>query len=173
MDCKASAVSIKEVEVILNSIVPGHNCYFSSDGGVSLDQIVVGILNKYGKMDMTLSTWTIKESQLQVIHNLKAGGKLGNCFGIFDHRIQDSNPKDFQFLTQIFERYGLVKTHAKITVLSNDTHSFSIVGSANWSKNPRLEAGVIDCRKEVGEYYMNVILNKINESERKRNVTGC
>jgi hypothetical protein len=169
---KVSSVLVKEVDVIVGNIVPGQNCYFVSDGGLSLDQVVVGILEKFGKMDMSLSTWTIKETQLQVIQRLKSTGQLGQCLGIFDHRIQDSNPKDFQFLTQIFDRFGLVKTHAKVTVLSNEILSFTILGSANWSKNPRLEAGVIDCRVEVGEFYKKIIEAKIIESERKRDGRG-
>jgi hypothetical protein len=138
--------------------------FFYTEGKQSLEKIVFDELNLFAKpVHCAISTWSIKESQLQKLYKWKTSGRLLSLVGIFDHRLKSTSPKPFQFLSQFFDGFALIKTHAKITIMWNDTHQVLILGSANWSKNPRIEAGIISYGLNEVDFYRNFISKKIDE----------
>ena len=77
--------------------------------------------------------------------------------GIFDYRNGIRKPAELQFLEKISTEIKPAKCHAKVTVLENDNWGISIVGSANYTRNPRIEAGVLFTLKDVAAFERNWI----------------
>jgi hypothetical protein len=55
----------------------------------------------------------------------------------------------------------LTTCHAKIVVLQNQQWSVAIVGSANFTNNPRIEAGIVSTERAVGDFHRDWMLAEI------------
>jgi hypothetical protein len=53
-----------------------------------------------------------------------------------------------------------VKCHAKLLVVINKDWAVSVTGSANLTKNSRLEAGVISCTPAIANFHKSWIENE-------------
>jgi hypothetical protein len=71
---------------------------------------------------------------------------------VLDYRIERRKPEAFQLANNIITRIKLTKCHAKVLVIRNETWDVTIIGSANFSKNPRIEAGVIFTDRKTAEF---------------------
>jgi hypothetical protein len=74
---------------------------------------------------------------------------------IFDYRMGVRKPAELQFLQKITTEIKPAKCHAKVTVVENDNWGISIVGSANYTRNPRIEAGVLFTCRNVAAFERN------------------
>jgi hypothetical protein len=90
-----------------------------------------------------------KPAELQFLQQITTEIKPAKCHAKVTVIENDSirKPAELQFLQQITTEIKPAKCHAKVTVIENDEWGISIVGSANYTRNPRIEAGVLfTCR---------------------------
>ena len=111
-------------------------------------ECLVYLLKLIGPSDVSIATWSISELAMRQLLILKNKGIVKSCRFLVDPRVKVRNPKPLQILTQNFE-YALVKCHAKVTLIQSEQHHVDIVSSANLSRNPRIERGLIFNNPEV------------------------
>jgi len=143
-------------------------CYHS-DGKFSQHQLVASICEKVGPSSLHFATWTLTEDPVRVLYKLYEKGLITSVIALFDERIKTYSSNGLQFASTFFEKIGLSKSHAKITVLENESWSIVVLGSANWSNNPRLEAGTILFSKAAAQHYKLVINSKIEKYDNRAN----
>jgi hypothetical protein len=148
-----------DIDSIYQSVEQNEVTAFWTDGHFSLYQLIATVLSVIGPSHLHFATWSITEEPIRAIWQMKENGLIKSIFGVVDHRIKVNSPKGFQFATSFFDELILAKSHAKITVLTAETQSVAIIGSANWTKNPRLEAGIIIKSDEISEFYKNMLLD--------------
>lgn len=139
----AMAESVETLRAVVGNVEPDQVIKFVTNGAWSMHDLLGYLLQKTGPARIYLSTWTITETPVRVLCNLKEQGLITELHCVLDYRTKDRTPKPFQLLSGVANRVKLTKCHAKVTVIENDAWGISIVGSANYSKNPRLEAGTI------------------------------
>jgi phosphatidylserine/phosphatidylglycerophosphate/cardiolipin synthase-like enzyme len=162
MDMRVEQVFNESVPIFVeaNAVYP-----FWTDGKWSYHQLIKQLILQVGKSDVYLSTWAITEEPLRVIHKLKKEGKISRLCGIFDYRLSERSPKGYAFAKEFFDEIILIENHSKVTIIDNDSIPISVIGSANWTKNKRLEAGVILTNKETAQQFINLFKSKLSHHD--------
>jgi hypothetical protein len=145
----------------------GHNqtVQYCTGGRWSMHEMVRMILLKTGPAKVWMTTWTITEEPMRVLLDLIKTGYISELSAVLDYRIEKRKPEAFQLASNIITRIKLTKCHAKVAVIRNEEWNITIVGSANFSKNPRIEAGVIFTDKESADFHIQWIDDVIEGKE--------
>ena len=157
-----SLQSMNELRNNLGNLEVGKHYHFWSRGQWSMHELLDFLLIEVGQSDVFLTTWTITEDPMRKLFLLKQDGIIKKLHCILDHRIKGRKPKPFQLLENTADRLKLTECHAKSLVIINDRMPIAVIGSANLSRNPRLEAGVITTVSEVVNFHLNIIQNEFN-----------
>lgn len=144
---------------------PGVTLKFFTDGAWSMHHLVQYFLEQIGPSELVISTWTLTENPARILLNLKDACLIKALHCLFDYRIQDRSPKSYQLIESFADTIKLTKCHAKVAAMINDDHGVSIVGSANFSKNKRLEAGTVFTNRDAALFDHDWIKNLIDETE--------
>ena len=144
---------------------PGVTLKFFTDGAWSMHHLVQYFLEQVGPSELVISTWTLTENPARILLNLKDAGLITALHCLFDYRIQDRSPKSYQLIESFADTIKLTKCHAKVATMLNEDHGVSIVGSANFSKNKRLEAGTVFTNREAALFDRNWIKGLIDGTD--------
>jgi hypothetical protein len=144
---------------------PNKTFKFFSDGAWSMHHLVQYFLEQTGPADLTICTWTLTEEPARILLNLKELGLIKSLTCLFDYRIQDRSPKSFQLIEGLADSIKLTKAHAKVAAIINDDFGVSIVGSANFSRNRRIEAGTIFTSREAALFDHKWINHYVNDTK--------
>lgn len=150
----------REFPQAFESLAMGDQVHFFTKGAWSLDELLEYLIGITGPAQVWLTTWTVTETPLRSICRLIEEGQIVSLTALFDHRIDRRKPESLQLAMGMNARIKLVKCHAKMLVLENEAWSIAVVTSANLSKNPRMEAGVISCSREAAAFHKNWIENE-------------
>jgi len=137
---------------------------FVSLGDWSTHDLLFFLLEQTGPARVYFTTWAISEYAIRQLYNLIEQGMILELKGIFDYRNGIRKPAELQFLEKISTDIKPAKCHAKVTVLVNDNWGISIVGSANYTRNPRIEAGVLFTLKDVATFEKNWIEKELSNN---------
>ena len=149
---------------IIGEIVQEDTQPFWSDGDWSAHDMLFYLLNLTGPANVYFSTWAISEYAIRQLYNMIQEGLIIELHGIFDYRNGIRKPAELQFLQKITTDIKAAKCHAKVTVIENDHWGISVVGSANYTRNPRIEAGVLCCDKTVAAFHRDWILKELSNT---------
>lgn len=129
---------------------------FMTAGSLSLHTMIEYIIQADGPCkSIYLSTWAIKEVAARSLVHLKDSGAIGDLYGIFDYRVKTVDSNAFHFADRIFTRTAFVKNHSKVILIEYQDLQYTILTSANFSNNPRIEAGYISTQKERFNFHRN------------------
>lgn len=138
---------------------------FATAGRWSMHQLLEYLLLKTGPAKVWMTTWTITEEPMRALLGMITSGLITELNAVLDYRIERRKPEAFQLASSIITRIKLTKCHAKVLVIKNDTWSITILGSANFSKNPRIEAGTIFTDHASGAFHIDWINQVIEGKE--------
>lgn len=142
---------------------------FMSKGAWSMHELLAYLVEKTGPADVHLSAWTMSEDPARVIYKLKEEGLIKKLSCLLDYRIHTNAGDAMQLLLGITDRIALVKTHAKVMVILNKQWGISVVGSANFSRNKRIEAGTIFIHRPSALFEREWIESILNEADNESN----
>jgi len=134
---------------------------FITDGAWSMHHLLGHCLEEIGPSDVYLCTWTLTEDPARAILRMKNEGLINSLYCLFDHRIHTRAAGAHQIIAGIADKIQLTKTHAKVTCIIGEDKAASIVASANYTRNRRLEAGTIFTHMEAVLFDMNWIENEL------------
>jgi hypothetical protein len=137
--------------------------HFVSYGDWSLYHLADFILSKIGPARLYLSTWSISEFSARKLTEWKQSGLLTHIYGLVDARTENRHEAAFQLCKQQFTEMRIFPTHAKVCVFISETAHISIVGSANWTENMRIEAGVLCTGKALATRHAEWISNMVEQ----------
>lgn len=152
---KASTVA--ELTKAIGKLEQGQCVFTFEYGKWSSHELLAYILLQTGPAKLWFSTWSITEEPLRVLIRLKKAGLLTEINALFGDRVTVMSPVAWQYASYNIPDIRLGKCHAKVQVIINDTWQVAVMGSANFTNNPRWEAGVVCCDKTVAEGYRQSI----------------
>lgn len=135
--------SLTDLQSSIGELEHDQALQFSTAGRWSMHQLLEYLLRKTGPCRVWMTTWTITEEPMRALLAMISEGLILELNAVLDYRIERRKPEAFQLANAIITRIKLTKCHAKVLVLKNEAWNVTIIGSANFSKNPRIEAGVI------------------------------
>lgn len=158
---KAVGIDLPTVEVdsLINMSVDDvasqgldRDVFFITNGEFSLHNLVEKISSNIGEMQaMYLSSFAFTEVPTRVIGELKNKFPEMDLFIIADVRAKANYEGVFQQLRIMTPHIAIVPCHAKITILQGSNKTISIIGSANWTTNKRIEVGWISHIQELAD----------------------
>jgi len=140
-----------ELSVQMGALRMGESIHFATDARWHLHDVIVWALSQTGKAELYFCTYAIKEFQARLFSNMHRDGLIGKTTALIDYRADLHDPQAVQLLGG-FAEVGKMRTHAKLTVIRNESWGVTIVGSANLTQNTRADVGVITCDEGVADY---------------------
>jgi hypothetical protein len=149
------------IKDVIGYIKQNQTIHYCSDGHWSAHELLEYLLQVTGPAKVYLTTWAMSENPVRSIVNMIDAGRITELNCVFDLKTQDRAPKVFQLMNSIVTRVKLAHCHAKIFVIENDEWLIANNGSANWTKNPRFEAGILTSNKQIASFYRDCIIKKL------------
>jgi len=157
--------TLEQLKGCIGELEPDQALQYATAGRWSMHQLLTYILNQTGPAAVWLTTWTITEEPMRaILHELRSG-RIQELHAVLDYRIERRKPEAFQLASQIITRIKLTKCHAKVLVVQNTEWNVTVLGSANFSKNPRIEAGTIFTDKGSADFHKAWINDVIEGKE--------
>jgi hypothetical protein len=112
-------------------------------GNWSLIDVIEYVINQIGNSHVHLSSWAIKNQAVVTLLKMREEGQIKSLHCLFDSRVPSTCKDAWQLVDANIESLKLTKVHAKVVAIKSDTHSVSVVSTANLTNNPRIERYVI------------------------------
>jgi hypothetical protein len=157
--------SPEKLQHLLNAMLPGKAVHYVSKGDWSMHDLVMQLLKSYGPAELYITTYALREFSVRQIILAQAAGDITAVNMVLDYRAKVRTPEVFQLAEMNMNKICLYGIHAKVTVLKSAKGFVTIVGSANWTNNPRVEAGVVSTNKALGEFHIDWIKKLMENAE--------
>ncbi len=137
----------------LGTIQEGWDKHFYSNGAFNLVQLVLYMLAQCGPAHLFISSYSIAEQSLATLKRKLDQGEILSVRFLIDNRVRTISPKPFDYLSTAFAGcYRCCALHAKVALVWNESHHWTLVGSQNATNNPKLERGIIHTRREIFDF---------------------
>ena len=156
--------SNEKLHQVFGKVIDGQSVHYASLGDWSTHDLLFFLLEQTGPARVYFTTWAISEYAIRQLYQFIEHGLILELKGIFDYRNGIRKPAELQFLQKITTDIKAAKCHAKVTIIENDNWGISVVGSANYTRNPRIEAGVLCCDKTVAAFHRDWILKDLSNT---------
>jgi len=145
----------------------GETTHYATAGDWSNHELLFHILKQTGPAHVALATWSISEDAIRLMLDWYHKKLILSMSALLDWRVKVRRPEVLELLKFNLANTHLYLTncHAKTAVVQNHKWSIAIVGSANFTNNPRIEAGVICCSKTAADFHLSWIKDEITRSK--------
>ena len=157
----------KNLKDIFPSLQKGYDVHLMSYGNWSSHELILYLISQIGPSHLTFSTWSLKEQPVRMILQAIEERKILSVNAILDARVRVRNPEVMALAKNQFTRIREYDCHAKVSVLWGDDWQVTIVGSANMTNNPRVEACVVSTNPDVASFHLKWIHGLIDSGEAK------
>lgn len=152
-----------KLNTLLNSISNAKAVVYVSDGDWSMHDLTMELLKRYRPAELYITTYALRELSVRQIILAQDRGEITRTNMLLDYRAKVRVPEVYQLASNNMNRIHLTSIHAKVTVIKTELACISIIGSANWTTNPRVECGMLSMNKDLAEFNISWI-NKIMDN---------
>jgi len=152
----------KDLENAISLIQKNHAISFATKGAWSAHHLLEYLLRQIGSCEVILASWAFSEQAAKTVQALKEQGFIKKLTCYLDNRISVNAPK----AKTILERAGeihLISSHSKMILLKNEEWFVTVVMSANFSANRRLETGVILTEEKNHAFFKKALESAIKK----------
>lgn len=139
----------------------GYSYPYVTVGYWSTHDLIKHLLRTTGPAHLYAATWSISEDAAIVLAQLLEAKVLLTASIIVDPRVKITSPTFVPITHGRFSHVYLKECHAKCFVLFNKTWKVSCVCSANFTNNPRIEAGHISTNTEIFDFHYDWLKREI------------
>jgi hypothetical protein len=122
-----------------------------------------------GKCELHFATYAIKQYQANLFCDMLHNGLLSEISALCDYRLPVADANAHDLLEKNCKHFGLKRTHAKLVCLRNETLGISVVSSANFTSNTKLDVAVITVDKAITNARIDWIHHHIASCNLQRN----
>ena len=157
--------AMQSLSEVIGELAMGETIHYVSMGEWSTHNLLEHCLLQTGPANVYIATWSVSEDGVRHIINAVKSGLITRIHAIFDWRVKIRRPEAFELARFNIADVRLTTCHAKVTVVQNQTWSIAIIGSANYTNNPRIEAGVICCCHDVANFHRDWMMAEIKKAD--------
>lgn len=143
---------------------PGAIKYLISNGGISVYQVLEKLVQICSPCEVRFTTWAISEAALGILHNGLDSGDISHVQAVLDVGNRNRKEKTFDLFKSIVKEHAFKHCHAKVLVVTGSGYHFTLIGSANMTKNPRKEVGVLFNDAVIAQMNIEWISHEIDTS---------
>lgn len=157
----AHGKTLNQLSETIGTLSPGNTILYHTEGAWSNIELLEHILNQSGPARVYFSTWSISVEAIRRFVAWQSNGLIIELYALLDRGLRNRKPEIYQQAIANFQNMSLEKCHAKIMVVQNKHYDIVVLGSANVTENPRLEAGAIVYDRSSADSFKNLITSKI------------
>ncbi len=146
---------------VFPTIKKGESVHYVSKSEWSMHDLVLYIIDIIGPAELYAVTWSVSNEAVGEILKYLKNGKITKMDFLVDWRVKVRRPEAYEFLKYNATKLYVSNTHAKVAVLRNENYHISIVSSANFTNNPRIESGVLTESKKIADFHIGWISEEI------------
>lgn len=143
------------LDVLFPGLPVSKDIHFISKGDWSTHDLVFHLMKFTGPSELYFTSYSLREYPVRLLLNALDAGMLTSVKCILDSKVKSRLPDVFHLAAHNFAEVKLTECHAKVTVIKNAEHSITIMGSANWTNNPRIEAGFVSMDKALADFHID------------------
>jgi hypothetical protein len=149
---------------LIAAIQPNKQVHFVSNGDFSQYDLVIELLNVYYPAEVYITTFALREYATKQLINAIDKNKIVALNVLLETRIKTRDDV-YEIAKKNFTKVGLTSIHAKVTVIKSPKGCVVICGSANWTKNARIENGIISMSENVANFHIDWITKTMDNAE--------
>lgn len=138
--------------------------FIPTRGNWSNHDLLELILQKTGPAKVWITSWTVSEPAVRSLIQMIDSGLIQEIHCLFDERIKVHCPQAYQLAEKTVVDMKLAKIHAKCIAVINDDWGVAVVTSANFTRNPRIEAYALCTDRDVAEKQRDWIQDEMNNN---------
>lgn len=138
------------LQELIGTLQQNEHVHIPSMGSWSMHDMLAFILEQTGPADVWFTSWTITEGPMRLVVDLLERGVIRSCRALLSERVEAMNPAALQ-LAKGNLQLRLLKLHAKSIVVLNDSWGVTVGGSANFTRNPRIEKYIVCTHRDIAE----------------------
>jgi hypothetical protein len=153
----------EKLEVHFQQLAQEKAYLFTTAGRWSQYELLNYILMQTGPAEVLISTWKINMDAAVNLYSLCNKGLITKLSCILEKRIPVTSPEALELVKLHADRIRITDNHSKVMSVINEHWGVSVIGSANMTTNPRIEAGVLFTQKAIAEWNRQWMEEVINE----------
>lgn len=150
---------------VVGQIQMGTDVHYVSAGEWSTHDLLFHMLAQTGPAEVHAASWSITEDPCRQLIRAIDAGQITSLHLLFDWRVKIRCPEAHALAKHNATSVYLTSCHAKTTVIINKDWQVAIIGSANYTNNPRIECGIICCNAEIAHFHRDWISKTIAASD--------
>ena len=150
---------------VIGDVKMGDCIHYVTAGEWSMHDLLFHLLDKTGPADVYAASWSITEDPVRQLITRIVDRRILHLHAILDWRTKVRCPAVLALAQANFTDIHLTNCHAKCTAIINKKWQIAIVGSANYTNNPRIETGVVHCDPTAATFHRDWILAQIALSD--------
>jgi hypothetical protein len=154
-DAKHQAARIKRLDVLadlIGDLRMGETWHIMTSGDLDAGNVLDFLVQRHGPFGrLYLSTWSMERQHVNILEEHLAAGQFAGFTVLTGDYFAQREPANYTRLVDLAERFGgavyRFNNHSKLIALRRRDETFSAVveGSANFTRNPRVENCCITC----------------------------
>ena len=149
--------SLQVAEEIIGTVRAGDRLHIVTDGWWAMEEPICIVAEQLGPCDFHMITWAINDDAVLRLAEAMRVGHVRHVRAVIDERMKVLRPAALDILQTAVGpgNLGIFACHAKAYVLRqvDGPMAVAMVGSANWTQNPRPESLVIDADPRAATVY--------------------
>jgi len=138
---------LSDLKTTVPVLTPGTVYDFISFGQWSLAHILIYVLSLTGTADVHATTYGLSPDVVRKLVEAKEKGMIRNMTLVMDWKIRTYKAEAYFVAEQNFKT-RLCSIHAKVTTVINEYYGVVIQGSANYTRNNKIENNIITVDRE-------------------------
>lgn len=141
----------------------GYGYHIELDWKWCLHHVVAHCIKLIGKCELHFATYAIKNEQALMFCDMLKKNLLSEISALCDYRLPVTDPNAHDLLQRNCTHFALARTHAKLVCLRNEHTALTIVSSANFTSNTKLDVAVITVDRSVTDARIEWIKQHIDQ----------
>jgi hypothetical protein len=157
----------KHFEIIKNeigNIEPDKYYHFFTQARWSSHELLLYLLYCAGKSDIIITSFSISDEVIRTLINASENDLINNLQAVLNTEVKRNKTSLLMFANKAITSIALSNNHMKLTLIESDKLKITVNQSANLTKNPAFESGVICTYPEIFNIYKKEIQRVINNS---------
>lgn len=156
---------IADLEKVCGDLGLGETMLWNTFGKWSAHNLLRYMCQVNGPSKVTISSWTFSDDAVRTLNDLRDAGLITELHILSDYRLKSTKASVLSPLETVADQFLMGKNHSKSTAVINDDTGFFYIGSANMTKNPRLEMGILSRNYGGAKHTYELIRDELNRLE--------
>ena len=150
-------VRLDRIRPLIAEIQPGETLWITSANHYNAHDVIEAVVEQIAPCALWTATYSLADPAVRRLVRMQDEGMITTMRAVMNHHMARDRPHVAAQLATVCEAVGVFPVHAKVTALRSATRGVTIVGSANLTASPWVEASVVADSVELADFTIDWI----------------